>query len=114
MNNKIKKILSRISVLLVITQIGSCTVMDAASKTWEVIKDPSIKVGEDKESKSKFALSIYADKKVNINEYSDSDDLDEEKGRKRRKTTQIWKKMMMGCIQQQIYVKIMKTVIHQV
>lgn len=54
--------------------LSGCSTGKVLSKTWKVIKDPSIPIGEPSDRPTIMSVSIKADKKVNPNTFNNYDD----------------------------------------
>ncbi len=53
--------------------LSGCSTGKVLSKTWEVLKDPSIPIGEPSDRPTVISVSIKADKKVNPNTFNNYD-----------------------------------------
>ena len=64
-------------MILASSLLSACAVSDFFSKTWEILKDSSVPVGEAKDRPSTLSLSMNASKNVNPNPFNDKiSDLD--------------------------------------
>lgn len=60
-----------IIVIILALQLSACSAIDIVAKTWEVIKDPSIPVGEPKDRLTVINISMKTDSAVNPNAFAD-------------------------------------------
>jgi len=60
-------------VASLIILLSGCSTGKVLSKTWKVIKDPSIPIGEPSDRPTVISVSIKADKKVNPNTFNNYD-----------------------------------------